>query len=367
MQGKLPVLYSRTSTGAVQTWEIEIFDNKYRVTTGQSDGKKTVSLWTVCSPKNIGRANMTSPDEQAESEARAKWKKKLESGYKEHVKDIDVAEFIEPMLAKSFNDYADELRYPVFSQPKYDGIRCVATADSLKSRGGKSFHSVPHISEALKPVFKQCPGLALDGELYCDKFANDFNRICSLVKRSKPSAADLVESRAAIEYWVYDIASGDRSVFSERIATIRSLLSGVSPFIRIVPTSTVKDRAELDRLYAEYMAGGYEGQMVRLDMVYERKRSKSLLKRKEFVDEEFDILDVLVGDGNKSGMAASMLLQNTAGQHFNSNIKGDRTYLRQLLKDRDSLLGKRATVKYFNLTPDGIPRFPYVIAIRDYE
>jgi len=94
MQGKLPVLYSRTSTGAVQTWEIEIFDNKYRVTTGQSDGKKTVSLWTVCSPKNIGRANMTSPDEQAESEARAKWKKKLESGYKEHVKDIDVAEFI---------------------------------------------------------------------------------------------------------------------------------------------------------------------------------------------------------------------------------------------------------------------------------
>ena len=26
-----------------------------------------------------------------------------------------------------------------------------------------------------------------------------------------------------------------------------------------------------------------------------------------------------------------------------------------------------ATIKYFNLTPDGVPRFPYVVAIRDYE
>ena len=115
------------------------------------------------------------------------------------------------------------------------------------------------------------------------------------------------------------------------------------------------------------METGYEGQMVRLDSIYENKRSKSLLKRKEFRDEEFQILDVIEGDGNKSGMAASMLLCNDRDQKFNSNIKGDRTYLRELLKNKDSLIGKRATVKYFNLTPDGIPRFPYVIAIRDYE
>ena len=88
MQGKLPVLYSRTSTGAVQTWEIEIFDNKYRVTTGQSDGKKTVSLWTVCSPKNIGRANMTSPDEQAESEARASGRKSWSLATKSMLKTL---------------------------------------------------------------------------------------------------------------------------------------------------------------------------------------------------------------------------------------------------------------------------------------
>ena len=36
-------------------------------------------------------------------------------------------------------------------------------------------------------------------------------------------------------------------------------------------------------------------------------------------------------------------------------------------EEADDLIGKEATIKYFNLTPDGVPRFPYVIAIRDYE
>jgi hypothetical protein len=31
--------------------------------------------------------------------------------------------------------------------------------------------------------------------------------------------------------------------------------------------------------------------------------------------------------------------------------------------NKNELIGKSATVKYFNLTPDGVPRFPYVIKI----
>jgi hypothetical protein len=32
-------------------------------------------------------------------------------------------------------------------------------------------------------------------------------------------------------------------------------------------------------------------------------------------------------------------------------------------KQKDQLIGKTATVKYFNLTPDGVPRFGYVVKI----
>ena len=53
--------------------------------------------------------------------------------------------------------------------------------------------------------------------------------------------------------------------------------------------------------------------------------------------------------------------------HSNSNIKGNFIYLKEILDNRDDYIGKYATIKYFELTPDGVPRFPYAIAFRDYE
>ena len=62
-----------------------------------------------------------------------------------------------------------------------------------------------------------------------------------------------------------------------------------------------------------------------------------------------------------------MIMKMADGRTFKSNIKGSFDYLKELLSDKKSLVGKKATVKYFCLTPDGIPRFPYVITVRDYE
>ena len=69
-------------------------------------------------------------------------------------------------------------------------------------------------------------------------------------------------------------------------------------------------------------------------------------------------------------MAGHMVFNNHKDIEFHSNIKGDRNYLKELLKNKNELIGKSATVKYFNLTPDDeIPRFPYVINIdrENYE
>jgi hypothetical protein len=49
------------------------------------------------------------------------------------------------------------------------------------------------------------------------------------------------------------------------------------------------------------------------------------------------------------------------GNRFNSNIKCSYDEGVEILKNKDKLIGKMATVKYFNLTPAGIPRFPFVI------
>jgi hypothetical protein len=117
----LPTLFSRTSTGAIQTWLIETEGDKYRTVFGQLNGAIQTTNWTVCHPTNEGRANARNGEEQAVFEAKALWKKKKDSGCFEDIKDIDTSLFTEPMLAKKYEDYSSELSYPVYCQPKLDG------------------------------------------------------------------------------------------------------------------------------------------------------------------------------------------------------------------------------------------------------
>jgi DNA ligase-1 len=169
--------------------------------------------------------------------------------------------------------------------------------------------------------------------------------------------------------WVYDTVEEGVTFAKrfERIVCPRVQEAGVD-YIIAVPTEFVQQRYILDELYGKYTNDGYEGQMIRLNERYENKRSKNLLKRKEFQDKEYTILDIIEGDGNRAGGAGAMVFENEQGVRFNSNIKGTREYCTQLLREKDSVIGKQATVKFFNLTPDSlVPRFPFVIAVRDYE
>ena len=117
----LPTLYSRTSTGAIQTWTIEYIDGAYRTIHGQLDGKLQTTEWTYCKGKNEGKANATTDSTQTLKEVAATWKKKKESGYFENADDVDTVLFTEQMLAKKYEDYQDDLTFPVYSQPKLDG------------------------------------------------------------------------------------------------------------------------------------------------------------------------------------------------------------------------------------------------------
>jgi DNA ligase-1 len=116
-------------------------------------------------------------------------------------------------------------------------------------------------------------------------------------------------------------------------------------------------------LYGEYVDKGFEGQMLRLDKKYENKRSKSLMKHKSFIDEEYIIKGIVEGEGNRTGTAGYFVFETADGKPFKSNVKGTWDETAEMLKNKKKLIGKQATIKYFNLTPDGIPRFGYVINI----
>lgn len=367
----LDTIYKTTKAGKIQQWTIEVEDNSYRTISGQTDGIKTTTEWTICEGKNVGKANETSAEEQALKEAQALRKKKLEHGYFEDIANINQQQYFEPMLAKDYNDYADTIKFPVYSQPKLDGIRCIVNKNGMYSRNGKEIISAPHIRQSLEFLFKQDPNLVFDGELYCDKLANDFNKIVSLVRKTKPTKKDLEESAKTIEYHIYDLPSCKR-LFGERAKELLMLSLAFQDkwpdSCRLVKTDICVNQNSITRLYEQYVEAGYEGQMIRLDGAYENKRSKFLLKHKEFQDEEFTILNIGEGIGNRTGTAGYMVFERE-GQQFNSNIKCTYEEGVEILNNRDKLIGKTATVKYFNLTPAGIPRFPFVINIdrEEYE
>ena len=402
---KLPTLYKRTTTGATQSWEIEIEEDKFRTISGQLEGKKITNNWTTCEGKNVGKKNETSGAEQATKEAEAKHQKKRDKGYRLDVDNIDVKKFYTPMLAQDFKnklrrkevmteigseeDNTTGYGAAVFSQPKLDGIRCIAMREGLFTRTGKPITAVPHIHEALEPFFEKYPNATLDGELYNHAYKDDFNKIIHLVRKQNLTEEHLAESKKMIQYHIYDapvigesigVAHScltEKDLFSDRTSVLdaqfsnlgidgRSLHGEPNPLV-IVETTEVNSREHLDELYADYVEVGYEGQMIRLDGAYENKRSPKLLKRKEFVDEEYEILGYDEGTGNREGTVKHFKFKNKDGRKFNSNVKGTFEYMAELLERGDELVGKQATVKYFNLTPDGVPRFPYVIAIRDYE
>lgn len=362
----LPPLYSRTSNGAVQVWSIVVDGDGFYTVEGLKGGKFTESKPTKCKPKNVGKANATTASEQAEVEAKAKWDKKIASGYFESEKDIDQVKFFEPMLAKKFGEV--EFSYPVWTQPKLDGMRCIVKADGMWSRNGKKVVSAPHIFKALKPLFDKFPDLIFDGELFTDKLKNDFNKIMSLAKRTKPTQDELDESERLLQYHIYDFPSCKKN-FTGRFNDLLNLFinDGKPDCIKIVHTQVVGNKEELDAEYAKFLEDGQEGQIIRTDSPYENKRSKYLLKRKEFLDEEFEILDIEEGKGTRSGMFGRAILKTKKGIEFEANARGTHEYYAELLKNKKDIIGKMATVRYQNLTPDGKPRFGVMVAIRDYE
>jgi len=400
MSEQLPTLYKRTTVGKIQEWTIEVADDKYRTISGQQDGKKITNKWTTCYPKNVGKANATTAEGQAVNEAIAKHTKKGDAGYRHSISNIDEKKFYTPMLAKEFKDKNRKAtvmnflgegqgdRHSIFSQPKLDGIRCIAMREGLFTRTGKPITAVPHIHEALEPFFEKYPHATLDGELYNHKYKDNFNKIIHLVRKQNLTPEHLKESEEMIQYWVYDApvigtaTVGDKcwtekDLFSDRTSVLDAQFAnlglltleerGETQSLVLVETTEVNSREHLDELYESYTADGYEGQMVRIDGPYENKRSASLLKRKEFVDEEYTILGYEEGKGNRAGTIKHFKFKSKDGRDFKSNVKGTFEYLTELLGKADELIGKEATIKYFNLTPDGVPRFPYVIAIRDYE
>jgi DNA ligase-1 len=367
----LPILYKRSNSKKhINQWQIEVEGNKFRTTTGFVNMKMFTGDWTECTPKNVGKKNATTAEEQAIFEAQALHTKRKDLGYWEDINDCDKKVFFQPMLAQDYDKRKDKVHFPILSQPKLDGVRCIVKSDGMWTRTGKEIISAPHIFEGLKHVFEEQPDLVLDGELYTSNTEVDFNTIISCVRKTKPTQDDLDLSKQYIEYWMYDMYGGEDLEYELRLDNLKNIKRDYKLnqlIYRIIPTYTLSNELEVLNQLSHYVAQSFEGQILRdPNTPYENKRSNGLLKHKTFHDEEFTIIDYSEGIGKFSGKVATLKV-NVNGVKVDCTINGTMEYLEELYQIKDTLIGKQATVKYFEKTVDGSLRFPKVIAIRDYE
>ena len=371
---EFPKLYGKASSGKLKSWEIKVINEKIvkiRSIYGFVDGKQQITDKEITKGKNIGKANETTPYTQAISEAKSKWTKKYEEGYRENknllqknvygTKDTKPKTIL-PMLALDYHKRGKDIVFPCFVQPKLDGVRCIAQGNVLCSRTTKVFEGLSKI----KSETEKCPFI-LDGELYSDTL--DFQALTGLIQRKKNIDTDLEKQ---INLVVYDIISDED--YSVRLEKLKEFFSkNKFKNVKLHLTEECKSKADLKKFHDKYVKQGYEGLMIRNKNggYKEKYRSKNLQKYKMFEDAEFEIVGFTEGTGIEKGLII-WICKIKNGDTFQVRPKGTHSQRKDLFKKGNQFIGEKLTVKYQELTNDGIPRFPTTPHgglgdIRDYE
>jgi DNA ligase-1 len=364
---EFPVLFHKAKTGALHQWRVFVEGDTIFTEHGQVGGQLQVTPGKKCQGKNQGKKNATTAEQQAVQEANAMWHFKLERKYSETKEEAAEPLFL-PMLAHPIEKVKPkDLVFPAHVQPKLDGVRCIASWDGneirLMSRAGKPY-SLPHVEQALADHLPK--GWVFDGELY--RHGLSCQTITSHVKRQQAESLE-------IQYHIYDIPQidGDDSLpWERRFAELDRLIlsdKGLPFALRGVRTVLVD---KLDQVYGyqgDFIQDGFEGAMLRLPgSLYEwGYRSKSLLKVKTFQDAEFEVLDVIEGEGKMKGCGIYVCRNDLTDAVFNATPACSMEDRAAIFRYKQNYIGKKLTVKFFDRTEDQVPRFPVAKLIRAEE
>ena len=281
---------------------------------------------------------------------------------------------IKPMLAHKVGKKEVDWSAKNFIQPKLDGVRCLFTAKGAFSRAGNQFMNVDHIEEALKTFFASNPTAVLDGELYNHGLKDDFEKIISLVRKTKPTQDHKDEAAQLVQYHMYDVASFAHATYSWRMNFINTLNESAvvktSTCLCFIETKIALDYDEAVKQHKKYLKLGYEGSIYRsIDGKYKNTRSWDLMKFKDFEDSEATIVGYELGKGKRQGTLGKFIMQDDEGIQFGCPPGKGYTYkdLAAMIDNIHDYIGQRATFTYFQRTQAGSYRHPLYKCIRNYE
>lgn len=378
---ELPPLYARGKKNDIIVWTVAA-DNDILVASHGKHGGKLVSHRVRCLPTNVGRSNERDGTAQAVFEAQAAWDKKVKEGYFETVEAASSTQVYLPMLAhplykRKAGQIVGERKVPwsdgVFAQPKLNGLRCLTFIEDsgirFVSREGTVWSRMDHLRTKLEELKQYLPtGSILDGEIYIHGVP--LQTLGSLVH-------DYRAESAALQYHVYDFPSISAG-FEERTANLQLALQNEDAkrggMIHLVATHEVRSKQEAEVLEKQYVSRGYEGLIIRRRGVNYAwaNRTDALIKIKQFIDEEFQILDVVPREYWPPGSLTPRTIvdkfvyqNNTTVGTFESVPNGSMAQREAWWSARSALVGRLGTVRYYERSVADIPQGnPTTVAIR---
>ena len=271
----------------------------------------------------------------------------------------------------------------VYMQPKLDGVRCMIqysiwseSPDKPKvmaySRTGKEWKNIDHILQELEPFFKRFPHVVLDGELYNHDLRRDFEKIISLVRKTKPTEADRQESKEKVQFHCYDFVNAQQLIslnFDRRNDFLQRWFTSGYNSVKILDFEVVNSEKMAGFYHTRNLECGYEGSILRKNALYECKRSYNLQKYKDFHDAEATIVGYVPGKGKRTGTIGKFLMRDDKGIEFGCPPgKGyDYKDMTDMLENIEDYVGQTATFTYFERTRANSYRHPHFKCLRNYE
>lgn len=422
----LPVLYNINKNGREQMWRVWTEDDVLCREYGLVDGKH-VTVRKKVTGKNIGRSNATTGIVQAQLEAEREWTSQLDKGYKPK-DDADMKLYNKVLSDKSkaggtnknivlssasvqrnFKVVTQDIGLPNIKlmlahpfekrierdniennitqwvmQPKLDGVRAVARLHNgkvvLTSRNNNQFRYLDHIRDALLPILTEY-NVVFDGELYTHEIIDDgvkvprddmFNNYIAKICRVDTINPHPLEQQMC--YYIFDIIDTTKPQM-ERFKLLNTIFSKHNDLFskhnqKSIVYLTYQEPRQLVDVYKyllETINEGYEGIMLRhRDALYKGTRVNTLLKLKQFDDDEFTIIGYKEGQCTEKGCVVWRCVTD-GGKEFDVRPEGTHELRKELYKNASKYINSKITVKYQGLTATGVPRFPVATVIRDYE
>lgn len=198
----------------------------------------------------------------------------------------------------------------ILIEPKFDGIRNLSVGNSLFTRSGKLLTGFNEIEKQLEILRKITGGMyVFDGEL----MGRDFTATQELTFAH-------LENKTGVNLHIFDcilldkFKSGrDDTPLSIRKNTLKDIICSAPdiPNIKLVTTmySGPYNQQTIDTIHRAIVSQGYEGSMIKdLHSPYECKRTRTWLKRKDFIAGEFTVVGMFEGDGRLTGTLGGVII-----------------------------------------------------------